>query len=110
MTSVATLVGMAVLAVGGLVAFATYRWLQRRRVRQVERCVRDYLVGRYGTLPEGLHVNCSDDTHWPVLVDFKEPSSGARRRLQFSCPGADSSFSLLQDKEADSEPAVTNRV
>ena len=97
--SVAALVGMAALAITGPVVFALYRWAQRRRVRRVESWVGDYLSARYGRVPDRLHVNCSDDRHWPVLVDFADPRSGTWHYLQFSCTGPPSTFSLLSEKE-----------
>jgi hypothetical protein len=97
--SVEALVVMAVSALAALAAFAVYRWRQRRRVRRVEGWVEAYLVDRYGKLPAGLHINCSDDTLWPVLVAFDGPGGGPRHRLQFACPGPDATCSLLSEEE-----------
>ena len=97
--SAAVLIGVAGSVVG-LVAYAVYR-RQRGRARRVERWVREYLAGRYGEVPAPLHVNCSDDRLWPVLVAFSSPRTGARHRLRFDCPGAGSSLSLLSE-EAES--------
>lgn len=97
--SVAALVGMAGLALTALAAFALYRWAQRKRVRRVERWVGDYLTARYGGIPDGFHVNCSDDRLWPVLVDFADPHTGTRHYLQFSCTGPQTSLSLLSEKK-----------
>ena len=38
--------------------------------------MRDFLAAPYGAVPEGLHVNCSGDTWWPVLVSFTSPRTG----------------------------------
>jgi hypothetical protein len=86
-------------SVAGVVAYAVYRLRQRRRARRVERWVGEYLSGRYGEVPAPLHVDCSDDRLWPVLVDFSSPRTGARHRLRFDCPGAGSSLSLLSEQE-----------
>ncbi len=96
-TGFEALIGMAALVAVALATFALYRWQQRRRVHRVEGWVRDYLYERYGKLPVGLHVDCSDDRRWPVLVNFDDPTDGGRRRLQFSCPGPHSAFSLLRE-------------
>lgn len=96
-TGLETVIGLAALAAAALAAFALYRWRQGRRARRVEGWVREYLAGRYGTVPGGLCVDCADDALWPVLVSFEDPVSGGRRRLQFSCPGPRSAFSLLQE-------------
>ena len=98
-TSAQALVGMAVLALAALATFAVYRWRQLKRVRQVETWVKDYLVVRYGELPNDLNINCSDDRLWPVLVGFDGPRTGSRHSLQFACPGQPSTFSLLSEKE-----------
>jgi hypothetical protein len=95
--SAAVLIGVAGSVVG-LVAYAVYRRRQRRRVRRVEKWVGEYLSGRYGGVPAPLHVNCSDDRLWPVLVDFVSPRTGARHRLRFDCPGAGSSLALLSEE------------
>jgi len=95
---VGTLVGIALVLVA-LAAFAVYRWQQRKRVRWVEGRVREYLVERYGGLPNHLNINCSEDPLWPVLVSFDDPRTGTRNRLQFSCSGPASTFSLFSEKE-----------
>ena len=97
--SVQVVIGIAVVAVACLMAVATYRWRQRARVRRVERLVRKYLSARYGGSPGLLHVNCSDDRSWPVLVDFTSPRTGIRHRLQFTCGGKHSTFALLSEEE-----------
>jgi hypothetical protein len=93
------LIGAALLVLAALAAFAVHRRRMRARVCRVEGWVRDYLTHQYGSLPAGLNVNCTDDTHWPVLVAFDDPATGSRRRLQFSCPGPSSTFSLLPGTE-----------
>jgi hypothetical protein len=106
-TGLEALIGMAALAVAALGTFALYRWQQRRRVRRVEGWVRDYLHERYGKLPGGLRVDCSDDRLWPVLVDFDDPTNGGRCRLRFSCSGPRSAISLLgEEPPADGVPVV----
>ena len=97
--SVEVLIGLAVGSVAGLVVYAVYRWRQRRRVHRVETWVKEYLSGRYGELPNPLHINCSDDRLWPVLVAFASPRTGVQHRLQFNCPGAGSSLALLSEEE-----------
>jgi hypothetical protein len=114
--SVTVLLWVAAGSVAGLVAFALYRWRQRRRVRRVERWVGEYLSARYGELPSPLHVNCSDDRLWPVLVDFSNVATGMRHRMRFDCPGSGDSLSLLAEEwkmcEAESprvsQPARTD--
>lgn len=95
--SAAVLIGVAGSVVG-LVAYAVHQRRQRMRRRRVERWVGEYLSGRYGEVPAPLHVNCSDDRLWPVLVDFSSPRTGARHRLRFDCPGAGSSLTLLSEE------------
>jgi hypothetical protein len=97
--SVEVLIGIVAAVIAVLVAYFIYRWLQRRRVHRVEGWVKEYLSVRYGVLPAFLHIACSDDRLWPVLVDFIGPNTGIRRRLQFTCDGAYSTFALLSDKE-----------
>jgi hypothetical protein len=95
---VEALIGLLGLALLALVVLAVYRWRQRVRARRVERWVREYLVGRYGAVPDELQVNCSDDPLWPVLVSFNAPAGGKRRSLRFSCAGPASTFSLLSEE------------
>src|SRR4051794_1000078 len=99
--SVVLLVGMAAFAVVVLAAFVLYRRQQRKRVRQVEGQVREYLVTRYGRLPNHLNINCSEDPQWPVLVSFHS-ATGTRHRLQFNSYGPASAFSLFSEKEEGS--------
>ena len=96
--SVELVTGIAVILAVALAAFAVYRWLLRRRVHRVEAWVRAYLVDRYGGLPDRLHIHCSDDARWPVLVSFLAPTTGSRQRLQFACGGAPSTFALAAEK------------
>lgn len=98
-SSVEVLIGMAVVVIAGLVAYAIYRRRQRRRVHRVEEWVKKYLSDRYGELPTALRIDCSDDRLWPVLVDFTGPCPGVRHRLQFTCGGTRSTFALLSEKE-----------
>jgi hypothetical protein len=97
--SVEVLIGMAAVVMAGPLVYAIYRWLQRRRVNRVEGWVKEYLSNRYGELPAPLHIDCSDDRLWPVLVDFTSPRTGVRHRLQFTCGGTYSTFALLSKKE-----------
>jgi hypothetical protein len=97
--STATLLGLAVLAVTALAAFAVYRWRQRSHVCQVGEWVKSYLSARYGALPEHLHVNCSDDPLWPVLVAFDGPRPGARHHLRFACSGPSAKYALVSEKQ-----------
>jgi hypothetical protein len=99
MDSIEVLIGMAAVVIAGLVAYAIYRWQQRRRVHRVEGWVKEYLSDRYGGLPAPLRIDCSDDRLWPVLVDFTSPRTGIRHRLQFTCGGKHSTFALLSEEE-----------
>jgi hypothetical protein len=97
--SLVALIGMAGVALAALGIFALYRWQQRKRVRRVKNGVKDYLVLRYGELPNDLNINCSDDALWPVLVSFDDSHTGRRHRLQFGCWGPVSTLSVLSEKE-----------
>jgi hypothetical protein len=101
MNSVQVLVWAAVLAPAALAVIAAYRWRQRKRALQVGDRVREFLSARYGEVPGGLNVNCSDDPLWPVLVSFQNPHTGSRHRLQFACPGPASTLSFLSEKEEE---------
>jgi hypothetical protein len=107
-TGVPALIGMAAALVAALAAFVLYRWRQRRGVRRVERWVAEYLAARYGALPGGLHINCSDDRLWPVLVDFGDGATGIQHRLQFDCPGSGASLSPSRE-EREMRPEVPER-
>jgi len=69
------------------VAFGVYRWIQNRRRDQVRAWFATFLLARYGETPRDLHIHCTDDRYWPVLVSFQLPSSRANYRLQFICAG-----------------------
>ncbi len=97
--SIAALITAGLVAVAALAALAILRWRQRQRVRQVGLWVKDYLAHRNGGPAEQLAIHCSDDRLWPVLVTFRAPADGVRHTLQFSCPGQQSSLSLLSEKE-----------
>lgn len=97
--SAEVLIGMAALGLAAAVAFAVYRWRQKKRVRRVESWVKEYLRARYGELPDPLSINCSDDSLWPVLVAFDGPRAGVRHSMQFTCGGTHSMFALLSEKE-----------
>jgi hypothetical protein len=93
------LIGMAVVVVTCLAAFPVYRWWQQKRVRQVETWVKEYLFGRYGELPNHLHINCSHDLLWPVLVNFDTPRTGLRHSMQFDCGSPQLAWLLLSEKD-----------
>jgi hypothetical protein len=95
--STEVLIGAAAVTLAA--AIAVYRWRQRKRRCQVETSVRAYLSTRYGELPEDLHIGCSDDSLWPVLVAFCEPRTGTRKRLRFDYRGPDSPLVLLSEAE-----------
>jgi hypothetical protein len=103
----ATAAFLGVVAAAALAAFAVYRWRQRKRIRRIKDWVDAYVVDRYHKLPGDLHVNCSDDTLWPVLVGFADPLTGARHRLRFDCPGANATFSLISEEQNAPAPAVS---
>jgi hypothetical protein len=98
-TNVQALIGVALAACAAVAAFAWYRWQQRKRGRQVETWVKDYLRARYGELPAHLGINRTNDPLWPVLVSFDNPRTGVRHRMQFACPGPHSTFSLHSERE-----------
>jgi hypothetical protein len=95
---------VGVVAIVGLAAFVYYRWRQRERVRGIKEWVGAYLLERFGGPLDQLSVNCSDDSLWPVLVGFDNPRTGLRHRLQFSCPGSRSTFSLLSQEQEKLAP------
>jgi hypothetical protein len=70
------LIGVALVVITALAAWAAYRGRQRARVRRVKEWVKGYLVTRYGAVPDGRNINCSDDPRWPVLVAFDRPLAG----------------------------------
>jgi hypothetical protein len=93
------LIGMAALGLTAAAAFVVYRWWQKKRIRRVEKWVKDYLRLRYGELPNPLTISCSDDPLWPVLVSFDTPCTGTRHSMRFTCGGTHSTFALLSKKE-----------
>jgi hypothetical protein len=98
-TSTQVLIGIAVAIVASLGGFAVYKWRQRQRVRQVKKWLENYLIVRFGELPNPLNINCSDDPLWPVLVAFSSPRTGIRHKLQFSCQDPHRTCSLLSEVE-----------
>ena len=98
-TCAEVLIGMGALGLVALAAFVVYRWQQKKRIRRIEKWVKEYLSGRYGELPNPLRINCSDDPLWPVLVAFDTPSTGIRHSLQFACGRGHSTFALVSEKE-----------
>ncbi len=91
--------GLALLLLMSMAVFAVYKWRQFTRGGRVDRWVKDFLFARYGEMPKGLHINCSNDREWPVLVDFPAPRTGIRQNLAFSCSGPTSTYSLLSETE-----------
>jgi hypothetical protein len=97
--NVEVVIGTVLLVVMCLAAFAVYRWWEHKRVRLVEKWVKDYLFGRYRELPKELNINCSHDLLWPVLVAFEGPGTGIHHRLQFACSGPRATWELLSEKQ-----------
>ena len=92
-------VSVRAAALLALAAFAFYRWRMRERARRIKGWVTEYLVARHGAPLVDLHINCSDDPLWPVLASCRNPRTGARHSLRFSCPGAPSTFALDSESE-----------
>lgn len=97
--SAVVLIGTTALGLIALVAFLIYKWEQKKRVHRIEQWVKDYVLDRYGDLPNPLNIKCSDDMLWPVLMAFDTPRTATRHRLQFICEKAHSTFALLSEKE-----------
>jgi hypothetical protein len=95
-TGVVAMVAGATAA--ALVGFGFYRRGRRARARRVGEGVTGFLTARYGGPPPGLHIDCSDDDLWPVLVRFDHPQTGARHCLRFDCHGPRSALSLLSEE------------
>ena len=92
-----TVLLIAALVLAAVVAFGAYRWLQRRRVLNVNLKIKEYLRHRFGQLPDNLRINCSDDPLWPILVSFTTPPNDDRHNLQFMCSGPISKLALLSE-------------
>lgn len=92
------LIGVALLAIA---AFSGYRWYQVQRTERIGTWIRKYLSDRYGQLPDPLSIQCTDDTHWPVLVAFRTANGQTRHRLQFACARATSRFALVSHVQED---------
>jgi len=90
---------LAVLALLAIAAFGVYRWTQSRRVAGVNVWIRNFLLTRYGALPENLHIICTDEQLWPVLATFDRLSVGSRHMLHFSCSGDQSNYRLDSENE-----------
>ena len=95
--NVEVLIGIAGLAVLALAGFAVWKWRQQKRALEVDRCVREYLTKRDGQLGDDLHIHCTADELWPVLVSFQNRRDGKRHRLQFSCGRSASALLLLSE-------------
>jgi hypothetical protein len=80
-----------------IAAAGTYRWLQHRRTSRIESWVEAHLLVRYGKLPESLHIQCTNDRLWPILVSYDHPLSGDHHRLQFLCQETESTFRLVSE-------------
>jgi hypothetical protein len=93
------LTGVAVLVVTGLATSAVFRWWQQKRVHRVETWVKEFLLGRYGELPNHLHINCSHDLLWPVLVNFDTPQTKFRHSMQFDCGRPHPAWLLVSEKD-----------
>jgi hypothetical protein len=96
MNSTVSWIGAAVAV--AIVAFAVYRSGERRRVQRIESWIKDYVAQRYGDALADLHINCTDDRRWPVLVSFDRAATQTRHRLQFLCSGGNSEFALLSEE------------
>ena len=48
--SAEVLIGMAALGLSATAALVVYRWRQKKRIRRVEKWVKEYLSARYGAL------------------------------------------------------------
>src|SRR5947209_20029010 len=101
--SAEVLIGMAALGLSATAALVVYRWRQKKRIRRVEKWVKEYLSARYGALPNPLTINCSNDLLWPVLVAFDAPRTGIRHRIQFTCGGRGSTYALLSENDEERE-------
>ena len=88
-----------VILVVGIVVFYAHRWLERRRTARVDFWIRDFVASRYGELLKDLHINCTDDRLWPVLVTFDRPTVGTRHLLHFACAGPQNTFGLASERE-----------
>jgi hypothetical protein len=93
--------GLALLLVASMSVFAVYKWQQIKRLGQVNKWVKEYLLARYGEMPKDLHINCTNDQLWPVLVDFPAPQTGVRHNLEFYCSGPTSTYRLFAEAEEE---------
>ena len=96
---VAGIIGVGALIAASLVGFVIYRWRQETRVAQIKHWVNTYLRVRYGEVPARLNIICSHDTNWPVIARYDTPVTGIRHSLQFMCPGKESAWFLLSEKD-----------
>ena len=95
------LIWMAGLALITLAAFVVYGWRRRARVRRVEGWVRDYLVTRFGGLPDFLSINWHGDPLALVLVNFIAPRTGIRQHFRFAYAGTPANITLLLEREVE---------
>jgi hypothetical protein len=87
---------ISLLLLCGLLLFAIYSQRKRQRALRITKWIRDYLSQNYGALvPDSLHINCSDDPLWPVIVRFTELKTGSRLCLQFASPESPKSIQVL---------------
>ena len=82
-------------------AWANYQWRQERRVTRIHAWVNDYLRSRFGEMPARLNILCSHDGLWPVLVRIDTPGTGIRHSVQFTCPGRESEWMFLSEKDEE---------
>jgi hypothetical protein len=77
--------------------FALYRRGFHQRKRRIIGLVEGHLAAQHGQLPSPLHINCSDDDSWPMLVSYTHPRTGSRHRAQFACWGPPPGLFLLSE-------------
>lgn len=83
----------------GAMVLAAYQRRLRNRIHSIEMWVMDFLRGRYGKVPSQLHIHCSNDRLWPVLVRFDMPGIGLRHSMQFQCGGPSQTWSLISERD-----------
>lgn len=93
------LIGVTIVFLTCLAVFPVYRWWQQKRVRRVELWVKNFLLARFGAIPNYLNINCSQDPLWPVLVYFETPSTERQHRMQFDCRRSQHTWLLVSERE-----------